>query len=54
MKVTDAVCGMTFEEAKAVGTIMYLGEAYYFCSEPCRRQFQAEPERYAGRADREA
>ena len=32
-------------------TIEHEGAKYIFCSEPCRRIWQAEPERYAGHRD---
>lgn len=47
MKVTDPVCGMTLPVEKAVAKAEYQDQAYYFCSEACRKQFYAEPERYA-------
>lgn len=47
MKVTDPVCGMTLPQEKAVAKVEYQGRTYYFCSEACRKQFEAEPERYA-------
>ena len=45
----DPVCGQAVEETKAPGKIGYEGQVYYFCSEDCRRAFQQEPGRYAGR-----
>jgi YHS domain-containing protein len=46
MKVTDPVCGMVFEERKEAATIEYDGQTYHFCTEACRRQFEADPVRY--------
>jgi uncharacterized protein len=46
--VTDPVCGMTVDPDKAL-TAEYSGQAFYFCSGPCRDQFEADPERYAGK-----
>jgi YHS domain-containing protein len=46
---TDPVCGKKVDEAQAVGKIGYEGQIYYFCSEDCRRAFQQEPGKYAGR-----
>jgi uncharacterized membrane protein YraQ (UPF0718 family)/YHS domain-containing protein len=46
--VTDAVCGMTVDRAKALRA-QYGGRTYYFCSEGCRSQFEADPESYTGR-----
>ncbi len=47
MKVTDPVCGMTFEPDKAVAKVEYMGTTYYFCTEACRKQFEQDPGRYA-------
>ena len=47
MKVTDPVCGMQFNEEKAVAKVEYQGKTYYFCTEACRKQFDEEPARYA-------
>ncbi len=47
MKVTDPVCGMTLPVEKAVAKLEHHGRTYYFCAEACRKQFEAEPERYA-------
>ncbi len=41
MKVRDPVCGMMVDKSKAV-TLEKDGRTYYFCSEHCRRQFQAQ------------
>ena len=46
----DPVCGKKIDEARAAGNIGYEGQIYYFCSEDCRRAFQEEPGKYAGRA----
>ena len=42
----DPVCGMEIEEADAVGTAEHGGRTYYFCSEDCREEFQADPGAY--------
>ena len=50
----DPVCGMDVDEAKAkaAGKVLeHQGKSYLFCSEPCREQFRASPERYLGRAE---
>src|SRR3954469_23158389 len=39
--VTDPVCGMKVDRAKAL-TAEHGGRTWYFCSEHCRSQFQAE------------
>jgi uncharacterized protein len=45
---TDPVCGMRVDRAKALSSD-YLGGAYYFCSAPCRDEFDSDPARYAER-----
>ncbi len=40
-KVKDPVCGMEVDTNKAV-TLEKDGQIYYFCSEHCKRQFQAQ------------
>lgn len=42
----DPVCNMTVEEDEAVGTSVYNGTKYYFCSEICRERFESDPESY--------
>lgn len=42
----DPVCGMEIEEADAVGSVEYEDKTYYFCSEDCREEFQADPSAY--------
>lgn len=41
--VQDPVCGMVFERADAIASIRWEGRQYYFCSESCRRMFDADP-----------
>ena len=43
-KVVDPVCGMTIDPAKAAGKSDYKGATYYFCSDHCKRTFDANPE----------
>ena len=43
--VTDPVCGMIVAEGQGLSET-YSGHAYRFCSEYCRRQFVAAPQRY--------
>jgi Cu+-exporting ATPase len=40
-QVTDPVCGMTIDPAKAAGTSERNGETYYFCSQGCKEKFDA-------------
>ncbi len=47
MAVKDPVCGMTIEEADAVGTSEYQGRTFYFCSTDCKEEFDQNTEDYA-------
>jgi YHS domain-containing protein/uncharacterized membrane protein YraQ (UPF0718 family) len=42
---TDPVCGMKVDRAKAI-RLEHLDHTYYFCSEHCRAQFEANPGAY--------
>jgi len=44
----DPVCGMQVNEQQAPGRSEYQGQTYYFCSTNCKRQFDQNPQRYAG------
>ena len=44
--VTDPVCGMNIDPAKAVGSSVYNGVTYHFCSRGCETKFDAEPSRF--------
>jgi Cu+-exporting ATPase len=46
MKVTDPVCHMTIEDSEAAGTSTYKGKTYYFCSKPCKEDFDKDPGSY--------
>ena len=46
MKVTDPVCKMTIEDKTAVATSTYKGSTYFFCSEPCKKDFEGNPETF--------
>ena len=50
-QVKDPVCGMMIDRDTAAAQSQYQGRTYYFCSQQCVRQFESEPERYAGAAD---
>jgi uncharacterized protein len=52
---TDPVCGMKVDRSKAL-TAEHAGRTYFFCSEHCRSQFQADPDGYTrkGRPPAEA
>jgi len=45
---TDPVCKMEVEPAKAAAEAQYGGQTYYFCSESCRKAFNADPRKYVG------
>lgn len=47
-QVKDPVCGMMVDPGAARGQSSFQGTTYYFCSEACLRQFEADPARYAG------
>jgi RND family efflux transporter MFP subunit len=54
-EVDDPVCGMGVEPAKASRfTSKYKGATYYFCSESCKRKFEAHPQGYVSAAGRPA
>jgi YHS domain-containing protein len=42
---TDPVCGMKVDRSKAV-RLEHAGHTYFFCSEHCRSQFEADPAAY--------
>jgi YHS domain-containing protein len=43
---TDPVCGMRVEEKKAESQTQFAGRKYFFCSEECRKEFEADPNGY--------
>jgi Cu+-exporting ATPase len=45
-RAKDPVCGMTVETPKAK-TSVYRRQTYYFCSNDCRKKFEATPASYA-------
>ena len=46
-EATDPVCGMIIDIESAAGRTLYEGTTFYFCSEACKEQFDANPTRYA-------
>ena len=48
MTVKDPVCSMKIEQEDAVGSAEHEGTTYYFCSEDCKEEFEADPSGYAG------
>jgi Cu+-exporting ATPase len=49
--VKDPVCGMTVGPASVFGESVHRGTPYFFCSEECKRKFEADPARYTGQED---
>jgi YHS domain-containing protein len=47
--VTDPVCHMQIDEAKAVGKSEYGGKTYYFCAAGCKKKFDENPLKYVPR-----
>lgn len=43
----DVVCGMEVDPGKAAGTSVHGGKTYYFCSAACKKEFDANPGKYA-------
>jgi len=46
--VTDPVCKMKMDPAKAAAKVEYAGQTYYFCSDGCHKAFSDEPQKYTG------
>jgi Cu+-exporting ATPase len=46
MTHVDPVCGMTIEEADAVGTYQHDGVTYYFCNPSCLERFRKDPNQF--------
>ena len=47
----DPVCGMEVNPASAEAQSGYEGVAFYFCSQECKKAFDAEPLRYMDATD---
>ena len=45
----DPICGMDVTPDTAAGKSEYQGQTYYFCSLGCKKTFDKEPEKYAGK-----
>jgi len=43
-KAVDPVCNMALNPDKAGGRSEYKGKTYYFCSDYCKKTFDANPE----------
>lgn len=46
MNVTDPVCKMTIEDKDAIATSTYKSITYYFCSKPCKDDFDKDSTAY--------
>lgn len=46
MTVRDPVCGMNIEPQSAFAQREHMGQTFYFCSQSCVNQFDADPHRY--------
>jgi YHS domain-containing protein len=46
--VKDLVCGMMIDPKESAGKSEYQGATYYFCAVACKRDFDADPEKYLG------
>jgi YHS domain-containing protein len=47
-KDVDPVCGMSVDRSSA-NTATFQGKIYYFCSDSCRRKFEASPAAYTAK-----
>jgi YHS domain-containing protein len=49
--VIDPVCGMVVDPGRAQGASEYGDKRFYFCSDACKRRFDASPDEYAESRD---
>ena len=52
-QVKDPVCGMLVELDSAAASTIFEGQEIYFCSDDCRREFEADPAHYYDRIERQ-
>jgi YHS domain-containing protein len=45
----DPVCGMTVDKASAISAT-FQGKTHHFCSDSCRKKFEASPAAYVAKA----
>lgn len=43
----DPVCGMQVDPSRARSQKEFEGQTYYFCSEECRKKFDANPGQFS-------
>jgi Cu+-exporting ATPase len=46
MMTTDPVCGMKIDERRSEFHTQFAGRKYSFCSEECKKEFEADPEEF--------
>ena len=46
----DPICGMDVDEKKAAGNSEHKGKTYYFCAPGCKKEFDGNPDKYAGKS----
>ncbi|HEU4680346.1 MAG TPA: YHS domain-containing protein [Gemmatimonadales bacterium] len=49
-RVQDPVCGMMVDPDSAAASATHGSREFFFCSDECRRLFEADPEVYAAKA----
>jgi YHS domain-containing protein len=49
--VKDPVCGMEVDPKTATEKSDYQGKTYYFCSAGCKKAFEKEPRKFAGKSE---
>ncbi len=47
----DPICGMSVDESNAEYKKEHKGQTYFFCSDDCMAQFEAEPDEHAAPKD---
>ncbi len=47
--VTDPACGMPLSASDAKYSASYHGHKFVFCSEKCKKKFEGDPDKYAGK-----
>jgi YHS domain-containing protein len=52
-EVKDPVCGMVIDPETAAGSTTYESQEVYFCSDQCRREFEASPAHFYDRIERQ-
>ena len=50
-QIKDPVCGMMIDPEDAAGSTTFEGHQIHFCSDQCRREFEADPAHYYDRIE---